>query len=500
MVGAAREAAGIAGPHHPLPDRRAGPLGRLRPPGRGPLRPRALPLGRRQARAPPRPRAIASRCCPRPRARWSRASRCARRSATGGDWRGLVPPAVARVHRRPPGRACARSSSCCLTASATARTPSTGGARRTRPPTPPASTPSPRAARPACSCRWAPAARRRARSRTGRCWATSRPSSPAARSSRPADAACSRPPARCSPTPALRSTERRDGALWVTGRAGPGDGADAGDLVGACPRADDRRARAGARPLVPRAARASWWSRGGAHDGVTDSDPFFRDRYPMLRPRPLVPGAAATARAAELWSRATLRALARHPVNAARRRRGRPRPRGGHAQVVGPPARGARLPRAPRPRRRADRRVAVPRRAWPATMGLRFVRCPEGADAAAALRDRLGVARTASTGAPRSSSATSRPPTRPATPRTRPTSDARSRPSTGRSTGSASASPTRSSASPATTRRRPRPRSSTRAIRCRSSWPGPACAPTGWSRFGELDCAEGLLGRLTGPT
>ena len=61
----------------------------------------------------------------------------------------------------------------------------------------------------------------------------------------------------------------------------------------------------------------------GGHDGVTDSDPFFRDRYPVLRPRPVVPEAAATAHAAELWSRAALRALAEHPVNAGRRRDGR---------------------------------------------------------------------------------------------------------------------------------------------------------------------------------
>jgi 2,3-bisphosphoglycerate-independent phosphoglycerate mutase len=63
---------------------------------------------------------------------------------------------------------------------------------------------------------------------------------------------------------------------------------------------------------------------GGAHDAVTDSDPFFRDRAPVLRPRPLAPQAEATARAAELWSRRAVRSLARHPVNAARRARGAP--------------------------------------------------------------------------------------------------------------------------------------------------------------------------------
>jgi 2,3-bisphosphoglycerate-independent phosphoglycerate mutase len=46
---------------------------------------------------------------------------------------------------------------------------------------------------------------------------------------------------------------------------------------------------------------------GGGDDAVTDSDPFFRDRQPVMRPLPLAPGAAATARAAEAWSRATVR-------------------------------------------------------------------------------------------------------------------------------------------------------------------------------------------------
>ena len=36
---------------------------------------------------------------------------------------------------------------------------------------------------------------------------------------------------------------------------------------------------------------------------MTDTDAFFRDRHPVLRPRPLVPEAERTARACEQWSR-----------------------------------------------------------------------------------------------------------------------------------------------------------------------------------------------------
>jgi len=134
--------------------------------------------------------------------------------------------------------------------------------------------------------------------------------------------------------------------------------------------------------------------RGGAHDAVTDSDPFFRDRHPILRPQPLVAGAAATARAAELWSRATLRALARHPANAARRRRDRP------------PLTAVTLKWWGRPREAPTFRArhgleGVLIAGSPflagvaATVGLRFVRSAEGDDPAAALRDRLELARTA---------------------------------------------------------------------------------------------------------
>src|SRR2546430_3647406 len=48
---------------------------------------------------------------------------------------------------------------------------------------------------------------------------------------------------------------------------------------------------------------------GGADDRVTDTDAFFRDRHPLLRPQPLVPEAERTARAADAWTREVIRRL-----------------------------------------------------------------------------------------------------------------------------------------------------------------------------------------------
>ncbi len=190
---------------------------------------------------------------------------------------------------------------------------------------------------------------------------------------------------------ALRTTEVRDGALWATGRARPGDAGDARTLWQSIPRRTIDGLELELRPLAPEVGEGVLVVTGGAHDAVTDSDPFFRDRHPILRPRPLVPEAGATARAAELWSRATLRALARHPANAARRRRERP------------PLSAVTLKWWGRPRETPTFRArhgldGVLIAGSPflaglaATIGLRFVRCSEGDDPAAALRDRLELA------------------------------------------------------------------------------------------------------------
>lgn len=193
---------------------------------------------------------------------------------------------------------------------------------------------------------------------------------------------------------ALRSTELRGGALWATGRAGDGDGADARALLGSLPRLALGGLTLEVHATRPEDGEGLLVVGGGGDDGVTDSDPFFRDRHPLLRPRATVPQAAATARAAELWSRAALRGLARHPVNAARRRDGRRALDAVTLKWWGRPR--------PAPAFRARHGLdGVMVGASPflaglaATLGLRFVAAPEGADPAAALRDRLERARAA---------------------------------------------------------------------------------------------------------
>ena len=115
---------------------------------------------------------------------------------------------------------------------------------------------------------------------------------------------------------------------------------------------------------------------------------------PSSAPGPWFAEAEATARAAELWSRATLRALAGHPANAARGLRGRP------------PLTAVTLKWWGRPRETPTFRerhglegvliAGSPFLAGvAATVGMRFVHSAEGDDPAAALRDRLELARTA---------------------------------------------------------------------------------------------------------
>ena len=63
---------------------------------------------------------------------------------------------------------------------------------------------------------------------------------------------------------------------------------------------------------------------GGADDRITDTDAFFRDRHPVLRPLAVVPDAERTASAAESWTRRTIELLAEHPVNQRRAAAGLP--------------------------------------------------------------------------------------------------------------------------------------------------------------------------------
>ena len=191
----------------------------------------------------------------------------------------------------------------------------------------------------------------------------------------------------------LRRAERRGGEIWVTGRPGPGDGDDARTLL-ALPRVSVGPIDLDLRPLDPERGEGVLALSGAADDRVTDTDPFFRERHPVLRPLPLAPEAAAAAATAEAWSRWALRSLARHPVNAARAERGLPALGVVTLKWWGRPR--------PVPSFRARHGLdgvivgASPLLAGLATvLGLRFVGVPEGDDPEAALEARLQIARRA---------------------------------------------------------------------------------------------------------
>jgi 2,3-bisphosphoglycerate-independent phosphoglycerate mutase len=107
---------------------------------------------------------------------------------------------------------------------------------------------------------------------------------------------------------ALRPAERRDDGWWLTGRPDPGADADEAErLVARC----DGLEIDGLRFSLAHVWRGEAILRvsGGADDRVTDTDAFFRDRHPVLRPQALVPEAERTARAAEAWTRRVLELL-----------------------------------------------------------------------------------------------------------------------------------------------------------------------------------------------
>src|SRR5437899_2258158 len=107
---------------------------------------------------------------------------------------------------------------------------------------------------------------------------------------------------------ALRPAERRDDGWWLTGRPDPErDAEEAERLVAAC----DGITVDGLTFSLSHVWRGEAVLRisGGADERVTDSDAFFRDRHPVLRPQALAPEAERTARAAEEWSREVMRRL-----------------------------------------------------------------------------------------------------------------------------------------------------------------------------------------------
>jgi 2,3-bisphosphoglycerate-independent phosphoglycerate mutase len=122
---------------------------------------------------------------------------------------------------------------------------------------------------------------------------------------------------------ALRPAERRDDGLWLTGRPRRGeDEEDSAELVTAC----DGLEIDGLRFELEHLQRGEAILRvfPGADDRVTDSDAFFKEWYPVLKPQPQVPEAGNTARAAETWTRQTIELLEGHPVNERRASDGLP--------------------------------------------------------------------------------------------------------------------------------------------------------------------------------
>jgi 2,3-bisphosphoglycerate-independent phosphoglycerate mutase len=107
---------------------------------------------------------------------------------------------------------------------------------------------------------------------------------------------------------ALRPAERRENGWWLTGRPDAGrDAEDAERLVELC----DGIELDGLTFSLAHVWRGEAVLRisGGADERVTDTDAFFRDRHPVLRPLPLVPEAERTARACEEWTREVMRRL-----------------------------------------------------------------------------------------------------------------------------------------------------------------------------------------------
>jgi 2,3-bisphosphoglycerate-independent phosphoglycerate mutase len=107
---------------------------------------------------------------------------------------------------------------------------------------------------------------------------------------------------------ALRPAETRNGELWLTGRPRyDEDEEEARALVERCADIEVDGLRFRLEHL--RRGEAILRVSGGADDRVTDSDAFFRDRHPVLRPQPAHPEAERTARAAEAWSRQVIERL-----------------------------------------------------------------------------------------------------------------------------------------------------------------------------------------------
>jgi 2,3-bisphosphoglycerate-independent phosphoglycerate mutase len=124
---------------------------------------------------------------------------------------------------------------------------------------------------------------------------------------------------------ALRPADMREGELWLTGRPRYGEEEEARRLVESC----DGLEVDGLRFSLAHTRRGEAVLRigGGADDRITDTDAFFRDRHPVLRPQALVPDAERTARAVETWTRTVIDRLRGERFNVITLKWwGRPRP------------------------------------------------------------------------------------------------------------------------------------------------------------------------------
>ena len=107
---------------------------------------------------------------------------------------------------------------------------------------------------------------------------------------------------------ALRPAERGDDGWWLTGRPdAQRDAEEAERLIERC----DGIEIDGLTFSLAHDWRGEAVLRigGGADERVTDTDAFFRTWHPMLRPQALVPEAEPTARACEEWTREVMRRL-----------------------------------------------------------------------------------------------------------------------------------------------------------------------------------------------
>ena len=236
---------------------------------------------------------------------------------------------------------------------------------------------------------------------------------------------------------------------------------------------------------------------GGADDRVTDTDAFFRDRHPVLRPLPLVPDAERTASAAESWTRRTIELLAEHPVNERRAAPACPLQRD-HAEVVGPLTARAHISRSATG---FDGTFVVGSpflQGLARSVGLEPIDAPETGDAPADLRARVDqIERRLDAGRHVRVLTSQERPTRPGTRRIRPRSSATIEALDAElgtlPTDRAIVCVTGDHATP------------TYADVIHSGDPvpfllaGPGVRADPVESFGELDCAGGILGHLRGP-